>query len=48
MSVATELTLRTAFATAAERDEVVVQRGAIEGGKQTLGRLADYVESRLR
>ena len=44
----TELTLRTAFATAAERDEVVVQRGAIEGGKQTLGRLADYVESRLR
>jgi uncharacterized protein YndB with AHSA1/START domain len=41
----TELTLRSAFATAEERDLVVAEHGAIEGGKQTLARLAAYLES---
>lgn len=40
---ATELTLRSEFRTRARRDEVVEKFGAIEGGKQTLGRLAEYV-----
>jgi hypothetical protein len=31
------------FASAADRDLVVRECGAIEGGKQTLGRLADYL-----
>jgi uncharacterized protein YndB with AHSA1/START domain/dihydrofolate reductase len=39
----TELTLRSEFKTKARRDEVVEKFGAIEGGKQTLGRLAGYV-----
>lgn len=39
----TELTLRSEFRTRAQRDEVVEKFGAIEGGKQTLGRLAEYV-----
>jgi uncharacterized protein YndB with AHSA1/START domain len=39
----TKLTLRMLFATAAERDNVVEKFGAIEGAKQTLGRLADYL-----
>ncbi len=41
----TELELRSIFPTAAERDLVVEQYGAIEGGKQTLGRLAQCVEA---
>lgn len=40
---ATEVTMRALFKTKAERDEVVERYGAIEGGKQTLGRLAAYV-----
>lgn len=40
---ATEITLRAVFKTKEQRDEVVERYGAIEGGKQTLGRLADYV-----
>lgn len=40
---ATELTLRSEFKTRARRDEVVAKFGAIEGGKQTLGRLSEYV-----
>lgn len=40
---ATELTLRSEFKTKARRDEVVEKFGAIEGGEQTLGRLAGYV-----
>src|SRR5271156_5452186 len=39
----TSLTLRMVFETAAERDHVVKTFGAIEGAKQTLGRLADYL-----
>jgi uncharacterized protein YndB with AHSA1/START domain len=40
---ATEVTLRAVFKTKAMRDEVVDRFGAIEGGKQTLGRLAGYI-----
>lgn len=39
----TEVTLRSAFATAAERDRVVKECGAIEGGEQTLERLGRHV-----
>lgn len=39
----TEVTMRSQFASKAERDRVVEEFGAIEGGKQTLARLADYV-----
>ena len=40
----TLLTMRSLFATAQERDEVVTKYGAIEGGRQTLERLAEHVE----
>lgn len=40
---ATEVTMRALFASKAQRDLVVEKYGAIEGGKQTLGRLAAYV-----
>ena len=40
----TLLTMRSLFETAQERDEVVTKYGAIEGGKQTLERLAEFVE----
>ena len=40
---ATEIIMRAVFKTKAMRDEVVERYGAIEGGKQTLGRLASYV-----
>ena len=40
---ATEITLRSVFKTKEQRDEVVERYHAIEGGKQTLGRLAAYV-----
>jgi uncharacterized protein YndB with AHSA1/START domain len=40
----TELTLRNVFDTPAERDMVVREFGAIEGGQQTLTRLAGHVE----
>src|SRR5579863_4536368 len=39
----TEITMRALFNTKAQRDEVVEKFGAIEGGKQTLGRLAAYI-----
>ncbi|MGC4087120.1 MAG: SRPBCC family protein [Polyangiaceae bacterium] len=39
----TELTMRALFKTQAQRDEVVERYGAIEGGRQTLQRLADYL-----
>jgi uncharacterized protein YndB with AHSA1/START domain len=39
----TLLTMRSVFDTAAERDLVVREYGAIEGGKQTLARLAGYL-----
>ena len=40
----TLLTMRSLFETAQMRDEVVTKYGALEGGKQTLERLAEYVE----
>ena len=39
----TKLTMRSVFPSAAERDKVVKEFGAIEGGKQTLGRLAAHL-----
>ena len=39
----TELTMRLVFKTPKDRDLVVREFGAIEGGKQTLGRLAEHV-----
>jgi uncharacterized protein YndB with AHSA1/START domain len=39
----TEVTMRLLFATAEARDYVVREVGAIEGGKQTLARLAEHV-----
>jgi uncharacterized protein YndB with AHSA1/START domain len=41
----TALTLRTVFPTAAAREFVVRERGAVEGGRQTIARLAAYVAS---
>ena len=41
----TELQLRSLFDTARERDDVIEKHGAVEGGKQTLGRLATYAEA---
>ncbi|MGN6184863.1 MAG: SRPBCC family protein [Thermoanaerobaculia bacterium] len=43
----TRLTMRSLFPTAEARDLVVEKYGAIEGGRQTLERLARYVASRL-
>jgi uncharacterized protein YndB with AHSA1/START domain len=42
---ATEVIMRALFPTAAARDLVVAKHGAIEGGKQTLERLAEFVGS---
>jgi uncharacterized protein YndB with AHSA1/START domain len=39
----TRLTMRSLFASAAERDKVVKEYHAIEGGNQTLDRLAEYL-----
>jgi uncharacterized protein YndB with AHSA1/START domain len=39
----TRLTMRGVFPTAAERDRVAKEYGAIEGAQQTLGRLAEYL-----
>ncbi|MFL6061161.1 MAG: SRPBCC family protein [Marmoricola sp.] len=44
----TRLEMRTVFPTREQRDEVVEQYGAIEGGQQTLGKLADYVGEVVR
>lgn len=40
----TLLTMHSLFETAQERNEVVTKYGAIEGGKQTLERLAEFIE----
>lgn len=40
----TKLSMTTLFDSKAERDRVVEKFGAVEGMKQTLGRLGDYVE----
>jgi uncharacterized protein YndB with AHSA1/START domain len=42
----TLVTLRSIFPTAAARDRTVKEFGAIEGGKQTLERLARYLAAR--
>ena len=39
----TKVTIRMVFASAADRDFVVKEFGAIEGGKQTLERLAEHL-----
>jgi uncharacterized protein YndB with AHSA1/START domain len=39
----TKVTIRMVFDTPADRDFVINEYGAIEGGKQTLGRLAEYL-----
>lgn len=39
----TELTMRSIFPTAAARDKVVREYGAIEGGKQTLDRFEEWL-----
>ncbi len=39
----TRLTMRMVFETAAERDHVAEKYGAVEGGKQTLERLGEYL-----
>jgi len=44
----TRLEMRTVFRTAQLRDEAVERHGAIEGGRQTLGKLAAYVTGVLR
>ena len=44
----TRLSMRMLFSTAEELQRVVERYGAIEGGKQTLGRLAEYVEKTAR
>lgn len=41
----TEITMRSIFPSAAAKDFVVKTYGAIEGGKQTLGRLAAFAEA---
>ncbi|MDB6108503.1 MAG: hypothetical protein JWR69_253 [Pedosphaera sp.] len=41
----TKLTMRATFRTAAERDEVVKKHHALEGGNQTLARLAEHLEA---
>ncbi|MCF7804526.1 MAG: SRPBCC family protein [Candidatus Marinimicrobia bacterium] len=40
----TRLTFRTLFPTKEARDKNVEENGAIEGGKQTLNRLAEYLK----
>jgi uncharacterized protein YndB with AHSA1/START domain len=42
-----EVVLRSVFDSKERRDEVVERHGAIEGGRQTLGRLAAYVAARV-
>jgi uncharacterized protein YndB with AHSA1/START domain len=44
----TALTMRAVFKTAAAREFVVRQRGAIEGAQQTVARLAEYVRTMAR
>jgi len=39
----TKVTIRMVFPTTTDRDRVVKEYGAIEGGKQTLGRLAEHL-----
>lgn len=41
----TRLTIRMFFGSAQERDQIVKEYGAIEGGKQTLERLAEHLRA---
>ena len=41
----TALTMRAVFKTAAAREFVIRERGAVEGGQQTIGRLEQYVRT---
>lgn len=43
----TFLTMRMVFETMEARDEVIRHYGAVEGGKQTLGRLAEFLEEKV-
>ncbi|WP_208020532.1 hypothetical protein [Labedella phragmitis] len=45
---ATRIEMRTVFPTTELRDEAIEKHGAIEGGRQTLGNLADYVAELVR
>jgi hypothetical protein len=42
----TRLTIRTAFPTAEARDRIVKEYAPVEGGKQTLARLAEHLAKR--
>jgi uncharacterized protein YndB with AHSA1/START domain len=44
---ATEITLRAVFKTKEQRDLVVERYDAIEGARQTLGRLAEFIATRV-
>ncbi len=44
---ATEITLRSVFRTKEQRDQVVERYDAIEGARQTLGRLAKFIATRI-
>lgn len=44
----TQLTMRGVFATAQERERVARENGAVEGGQQTVARLAAYVAQLAR
>ena len=44
----TALTMRAVFKTAAAREFVVRERGAVEGGQQTIARLEQYVRTMAR
>ncbi len=43
----TLVTLRALFATVAQRNETVERAGAIEGGKQTLARLEEFITKQV-
>ena len=44
----TKLTIRQVYESAAERDKVAHEFGAIEGGKQTLARLAEFMAGKTK
>jgi uncharacterized protein YndB with AHSA1/START domain len=44
----TKLTMRVLFATAAQRDQVAEEHGAVDGMKQTMDRLEEYLQAEAR
>lgn len=44
---ATEITLRSVFRTREQRDQVVERYDAVEGARQTLGRLTEFIATRV-